>query len=156
MSEILLKPGELKDIEKCLEIYFRESFFHQYEPTRKGMEKLFNECLEDKTQKLITATDEKGKVLGFALFDTRGAFSRSGYLRLIVVDSHARNRGVGESLMKFLENENHNSNGFCLLVTSTNLKAQNFYEKLGFEKVGELKNYVRIGLNEFIYFKKKK
>ena len=155
MSEIILKSGEVKDIEKCLEIYFNEPFFHQYGPTRAGMEKLFHECLNDKTQKFVMASDKKNTVLGFALFDTNGAFSRSGYLRLIVVDSHARNMRVGESLMTFLENENQNSNGFCLLVTSTNLKAQNFYEKLGFEKVGELKNYVRIGLNEFIYFKKK-
>jgi ribosomal protein S18 acetylase RimI-like enzyme len=156
LSEIILKSGEVQDIEKCLEIYFNEPFFHQYGLTKVGMEKLFYECHTDKNQKFLIASDKNDRIIGFALFDTKGAFSRCGYLRLIVVDSDARNMRVGESLMTFLENENQNSNGFCLLVTSTNLKAQKFYEKLGFEKIGELKNYVRMGLNEFIYFKKKK
>jgi ribosomal protein S18 acetylase RimI-like enzyme len=136
-----------------LDIYFNEFFFNQYESTREGMEKLFQECLSDSTQKFIVIC-EGNLIQGFALYDNKGGFSRSGYLRLIVIRENMRNKKLGESLIKFLENDCKNSKGFFLLVTSTNLKAQNFYFKLGYQKIGEIPNYVKLGITENIYFKK--
>jgi ribosomal protein S18 acetylase RimI-like enzyme len=39
-------------------------------------------------------------------------------------------------------------------VTAHNIEAQKFYHKLGYVKVGELENYVKLGLNEYIFYKK--
>ncbi len=154
MSEVRIILGKIEDIEKCLDIYFSEPFFQQYNPTKEGMQKIFHECLSDPTQKFIIALDEKDTTLGFALFDTKGAFSRSGYLRLIVVATQARKKRVGEELMKHLEEFHTGPSGLCLLVTAHNIEAQKFYHKLGYAKVGELENYVKLGLNEYIFYKK--
>lgn len=154
MSELNIRLGEEKDIHQCLEIYFREPFFEQYNPTSEGMRKLFQETINDQTQKFLVATNQEDKIRGFALFDLKGAFSRSGYLRLIVVDKKYQSQKIGEKIIHYIEQNLNNKFGFCLMVSHNNLKAQDFYLNLGFIKVGEIENYVQKGIIEFIFFKR--
>ncbi len=90
---------------------------------------------------------------GFAWFVRRGAFDRSGYLRLIAVDDRFLGRGAGQLLMAELERRHLARGGIVLLAAATNVGAHRFYERLGYRHVGELPDYVKPGLHERIYYK---
>jgi ribosomal protein S18 acetylase RimI-like enzyme len=148
-----IRKAELKDLDQCLNIYLNEDFFKIYQASSTGLMNMFKEALQQEDFIFIVAHDENEVILGFAIFDSKGAFSRSGYLKLIVIDVLARGNHIGESLIHYLEENKNHKNGLFLLVTSSNEKAQKFYLKLGYEKVGELKNYVKTGIDEYIFFK---
>jgi ribosomal protein S18 acetylase RimI-like enzyme len=92
-------------------------------------------------------------VYGFAWFVRRGAFDRSGYLRLIAVKDDSQGMGIGRYLMDALEATYIATTDIILLVTSDNLAARAFYERLGYEECGRLADYVRVGSTECIYAK---
>ena len=157
LPEVKIRPAQSEDISSCLDIYFAEPFFHQYGASRGGMTSAFMEAIGDKDYlvrvAVVTEAHEE-KIVGFSLFDQKGAFSRSGYLKLIVIDQQARGLNVGAKLLQHLEENSQGKGGVFLLVTSTNQGAQSFYRRLGYEKIGEIKDYVKSGIDEFIFFKK--
>ena len=55
--------------------------------------------------------------------------------------------------MESLEREYLASHGIALLVTSENMGARQFYEKLGYEQVGLLPDYIKDGIDECLYLK---
>src|SRR5207248_78751 len=91
----------------------------------------------------------RNELAGFIILALKGPFP--GYLQTIAVTPEWRNRGVGRALMAFAEERifRERPNVF-LCVSSFNLSAQRFYERLGYAKVGELKNYVVNGHSEFL------
>ncbi len=92
--------------------------------------------------------------IGFIAIQMEGAFT--GYIRRIAVDSNWRGKGVGTMLMQFAEERifSEKSNVF-LCVSSFNLKAKKLYEKLGYEIIGEIKNYLVDGYSEILMRKTK-
>jgi ribosomal protein S18 acetylase RimI-like enzyme len=102
---------------------------------------------------LWVAVNRKKRSIGFALFVRGAGFLRSTYLRLIVVDSTQKRAGIGRALIARMEKEALKPHGILLLVTSKNHRARRFYEALGYRKVGLLRDYVRPGLHECLYFK---
>jgi ribosomal protein S18 acetylase RimI-like enzyme len=109
-------------------------------------------ALKDPESDLLIAK-ESGRVVGFAWVLLRGGFARSAYLRLIAVDRALKRRGVGRILMREMERRHLKPSGLILLTNATNKAAREFYESLGYRKVGVLRNYVKKGLTEIIYFK---
>jgi ribosomal protein S18 acetylase RimI-like enzyme len=92
-------------------------------------------------------------VAGFAWLVPRGAFDRSGYLRLIAVDDRRQGQGVGQLLINDLEERHLARGGIVLLAAAANAGAHRFYERLGYVEVGLLCDYVKPGLDERIYYK---
>jgi len=90
-----------------------------------------------------------GELVGFAVIQLRGPFS--GYVKSILVRPGWQGRGVGKTLMGFLERRifSEQPNVF-LCVSSFNERARGFYEGLGYEAVGELRDYVVRGHSEII------
>jgi ribosomal protein S18 acetylase RimI-like enzyme len=78
-----------------------------------------------------------------------GAFV--GYIKSICVSPRWRNRGIGSRLMSFAEGRifGEAPNVF-ICVSSFNEGARRFYERLGYEVVGELKNYIVSGHSEIL------
>ena len=93
-------------------------------------------------------------VAGFIVLSLRGPFS--GYIQTIGVMPEERNRGIGAALIAFAEERifRENPNVF-LCVSSFNTAAHRFYDRLGYERVGELKDYVVRGHSEFLMRKTK-
>ena len=79
-------------------------------------------------------------VQGFAIFHI---VLDEAELLNIVIDPAVQRQGMGEALLTFcLQALQQQGVGSCLLeVGATNKPAQALYEKLGFSKVGERKNY---------------
>lgn len=90
-----------------------------------------------------------GELAGFAWIDPRGAFSSAPYLRLIAVDESRRGSGVGSALLDEFESRTASvGRDWCLLVSDFNLKAQAFYERHGYRKVGAIPDFAREGIAE--------
>lgn len=103
----------------------------------------------------IYIAERAGNVAGFLWLVERGAFNRSGYVQLIGVHPAERGGGVGRALMQFAEEKTFAQGRDLFLLTSDfNLAAQKFYERLGYQRVGKLDDYVIAGVSEWIYWKK--
>jgi len=101
---------------------------------------------------LVAEEDER--IVGFAVYTVRGTFVHSGYVRSVAVAPDAQRRGVGARLMDAVEAAilSHGPNVF-LLVSAWNAGAQRFYERRGYQRIGEVADYVRRGITEVVYRK---
>ena len=90
-----------------------------------------------------------GEFAGFIGILLHGAFV--GYIRVVCVAPAFRGRGVGSALVRFAEERIfRDSPNVFLCVSEFNTGARRFYERLGFELVGELRDYVVKGHSEFL------
>src|SRR5437660_8292391 len=111
----------------------------------------FDESLaivNDPTGEVYVAVED-ARVLGFIILMMRAVFS--GYIRTVCVDDAARGSGLGTQLVQFAEERifRETPNVF-LCVSSFNPRARQLYERLGYEFVGELKDYLTRGASEFL------
>ena len=90
-----------------------------------------------------------GEIAGFVVLEMSGAFV--GYVKSICVSPGWRGRGVGGRLMAFAEERifSETPNVF-LCVSDFNEGARRFYERLGYEAVGELRDYIVPGRSEIL------
>jgi ribosomal-protein-alanine N-acetyltransferase len=104
--------------------------------------------VQDPTREVYLA-DNAGVIEGFIILNMRGAFI--GYIQTVCVDAAARDRGVGTRLVRFAEQRIFAEvpNVF-LCVSSFNPRARKLYERLGYELVGELKDYLIRGQSEIL------
>ena len=81
------------------------------------------------------------EIIGFIILQMHGAFK--GYIQTVAVDAEWRNKGIGSRLLKFAEGLifSQTPNVF-ICVSSFNKKAQELYKRLGYETIGELKDYM--------------
>lgn len=104
--------------------------------------------LTDPTREVYLAVDGE-EVAGFVVLEMEGAFT--GYVKSIFVSPPYRRGGVGARLMAFAEERvfRERPNMF-LCVSGFNVGARRFYERLGYEEVGELKDYLVRGHSEVL------
>ena len=89
----------------------------------------------------------EGEIAGFIILNMNGAFT--GYIQSVCVAPGWRNKGIGSRLLAFAEQRifSETPNVF-VCVSSFNKDAQRLYERLGYEVVGELKDYIVTGHSE--------
>jgi [ribosomal protein S18]-alanine N-acetyltransferase len=88
-------------------------------------------------------------VAGFIVLHLQGPFS--GYLQAIAVAPDWRNCGLGGRLIAFAEEQVfRQSPNLFLCVSSFNTAAQRLYLRLGYERIGELKDYLVAGHSEIL------
>ncbi|NUN09260.1 MAG: GNAT family N-acetyltransferase [Ignavibacteriaceae bacterium] len=90
-----------------------------------------------------------GTVAGFVTITLKG--SLPGYIKRIAVSGKHRSVGMGKELMMFAEQRilPRTKNVF-LCVSDFNPGAIDYYLNLGYEKIGEIKDYLVNGKREFI------
>lgn len=102
----------------------------------------------------IAVAESNSHPAGFVWYVTRGAFQRGGYIMLIGVVSEYRKQGVGQALMHHAEAQMFTSvSSIFLLVSDFNHSAQRFYERLGYQQVGAIPDFVVPGITELIFYK---
>jgi ribosomal protein S18 acetylase RimI-like enzyme len=102
----------------------------------------------DETSEAYVAMSH-GEIIGFAIIKMRGAFV--GYIQSIVISSKYRGRRIGTRFMGFLEHRilSERPNVF-ICVSSFNDDAKRLYERLGYETIGRLKDYIVKGHDEIL------
>jgi ribosomal-protein-alanine N-acetyltransferase len=91
----------------------------------------------------------EGEIVGFIVLVMHGAFT--GYIQSVCVAPGMRGRGLGRRLVAFAEERilRETPNVF-LCVSSFNPAARRLYERLGYEVVGELRDYIVPGHSEIL------
>ena len=104
--------------------------------------------IDDETSEAYVAMSH-GEIIGFAIIKMRGAFV--GYIQSIVISPRYRGCGVGTRFMEFLEHRilSERPNVF-ICVSSFNDDAKRLYERLGYETIGRLKDYIVKGHDEIL------
>lgn len=98
-----------------------------------------------------------GRTVGFALFTAEPVFARGGYLRAIAVAPDVRGMGIGRKLLAFVEKSvGKKAGNIYLCVSSFNRRAQAFYKKAGYRKVGSLPGLIVPDASEYIFWKRLK
>jgi ribosomal protein S18 acetylase RimI-like enzyme len=106
------------------------------------------EILKDPSKEVYLAIVNY-KIIGFIILQINGAFA--GYIQTVAVLPEWRSRGIGSKLVKFAEERIFKElpNVF-ICVSSFNRKAQELYRRLGYEVVGELKDFIVSGHSEIL------
>ena len=103
---------------------------------------------------IIYVSSSDGVANGAIILHPRGLAS-SPYIKSVVVASTHRNRGIGERLVRFAEDYfRQSSRHIFLCVSSFNTRAQPFYERLGYNRVGEFRDFVKDGESEYLLYKR--
>lgn len=111
----------------------------------------YEQCLQafDGDYKEIYVATENNELLGFIILQMAGTFK--GYIQTIAVAANARSKGIGTALIDFAEKRIAAiSPNVFICVSSFNKKAQDLYIKLGYEKVGVLKDFIVKGYDEIL------
>ncbi len=109
------------------------------------------ERLKDPSREVYVAIDESG-LAGCLILCMAGAFV--GYIQTVIVAPDAQGKGIGSQLVEFAEGRifKESPNAF-LCVSSFNSGARRLYERLGYQYVGELSDYIVRGYSELLYRK---
>jgi len=89
------------------------------------------------------------EVVGFLILCMEGAFV--GYIQSICIAVAHRNRGIGSRMLSFAEERIlATMPNVFLCVSSFNENARRLYERLGYEVIGEIRDYVVEGHSEIL------
>jgi [ribosomal protein S18]-alanine N-acetyltransferase len=104
--------------------------------------------IQDPTREVYVAR-EGAALAGFLILCMVGAFV--GYIQTVAVWPDRRGQGVGSRLVDFAERRilAEYPNVF-MCVSSFNLGARRLYDRLGYQVVGELTNYIVQGHSEIL------
>ncbi len=116
----------------------------------------YEQCLESLRKgpaELYVAVDD-GEVRGFIMLMMAGALT--GYIRIVCIDPTYRGHGLGTQLVAFAEERIfRESPNVWLFVTEFNTRARALYERLGYEVIGEVRDYIVRGCSEILMRKSK-
>ena len=89
--------------------------------------------------------------VGFTYIIPKGAFHSFPYLHIIAVKEGYRNMGIGKALLDYSEKIAYEMAGkLFLVVADFNPDAKRFYERDGYQQVGEIPNLYRPGVTEYM------
>ena len=146
------RPMRATDVDACVSLMRGIPLWIEYGVTPERARAIFADAVGGSSAGLVAEDD--GRVVGFVVYRLRGTFVHSGYILDVGVAANAQNRGVGNLLMDAAETEilRHGPNVF-LLVSAFNTRAQQFYERRGYQRIGEIPDYIRRGTTEVLYRK---
>lgn len=104
--------------------------------------------VRDPSREVYIARDEEG-VAGFLILCMTGAFV--GYIQTVAIQADRRGRGLGSRLIDFAERRIFaESPNVFMCVSSFNYDARRLYQRLGYQVVGELTDYIVEGHSEIL------
>jgi len=91
---------------------------------------------------------------GVIILDPHGV-AGAPYIKSVLVQENYRNIGIGAGMIVFAESFfKQKSPHIFLCVSSFNQKARSFYERLGYNAIGELKDHIKQGESEILMYKR--
>ncbi|MFC1726824.1 GNAT family N-acetyltransferase [candidate division KSB1 bacterium] len=141
---VIRKLRGKNDIEVCANIMASSE---PWITLRRGYEESA-ETLSDPSKEVYVA-ETNSVVTGFIIIVMKGAFT--SYIQTVGVAPDWRNKGIGTKLVNFAEERIfRDSPNVFMCVSSFNKNAMRLYKRMGYEVVGELKNYIVSGFSEIL------
>jgi len=116
-----------------------------------SLERGYQESLEILTEPMreVYAARLREEIVGFIVVEMVGTFK--GYIKSVCVSPAHRGQGIGSILMNHAEERvfSETQNVF-LLVSDFNRGARKLYERLGYEEIGEFKDFIKRGHSEVL------
>ena len=150
---IVIKEAEEKHVVHCVNILQNTMLGTVYFSDYKKTADLLLHALAQRG--LFVALKDQEECLGFMYFMPKGVFGSYPYLHIIAVKEECRNLGIGKQLIKYFEenSSNYSSTKYFLTVDDFNPQARKLYESLGYQCVGELKDFYKDGITSYIMMK---
>lgn len=150
--EITIVKGSTDYINDCEEALVSSElgirYFSKEGSARKALEQGFAK------EEIYIATDINNNCMGFIWFILDGIFHKFPYLHIVAVKKESRNQGIGEKLLKFIEDICFKDNTkLFLVVAGFNPDAKRLYERIGYLEVGAIPNLYREGITEYLMMK---
>lgn len=151
--DITIIKGNINHLDDCevalVNSELGKRYFSENESARKSLEEGF-----DKNEIYVAVDNDECK--GFIWVIPKGIFHSFPYIHIIAVKSKNRGQGIGEALLRFVENEYFTCNAkLFLVVADFNPNAKRLYERLGYSEIGEIPNLYRNGISECLMMKSK-
>jgi ribosomal-protein-alanine N-acetyltransferase len=132
------------EAEKCARLMANSEPWMTLRRTYEGSMKMLSDSSREVHLAIV-----KEEVVGFIVLIMSGALV--GYIQTVAVMPEWRNKGIGTELLKFAEDRIFaKAPNVFLCVSSFNKKAQELYRRLGYEVIGELKDYIVPGHSEIL------
>lgn len=133
-----------EEAEKCARLMASSEPWTTLRRTYEGSMKM----LSDPSREVYLAV-VKDDIVGFIVLIMSGALV--GYIQTVAVMPQWRNKGIGSRLLEFAEEKIFSkAPNVFMCVSSFNKKAQRLYKRLGYEVIGELKDYIVPGHSEIL------
>ncbi len=147
-QRIEIVAGKMADHEWCAQLMASSE---PWVTLRRGLE-ASREVLRRPGCELYVAREGRRR-LGFILMSPLG-LAGSPYINSIAVAKRERGRGVGSRLLAFAERRFAGRRHLFLCVSSFNRRAQKLYQRRGYERAAELKDYILAGQTELLLHKR--
>jgi len=134
----MFKPHEIQALQEVLDDYHADNHA------------LGHQCV---------TYEEEGRALGFAYYAPASMTDRTWYLYWIAVSKELQARGIGGSLLRFVENDiRHVHQGRIFLIETSSLPhyelTRRFYLKHGYDQLAVLTDYYADG-DDMVVFRKR-
>jgi ribosomal protein S18 acetylase RimI-like enzyme len=144
MTEPIIRPLTDREVDICARIM---STSEPWITLGRGLEDAVRLLTNSDREKYVA--DVSGQVAGVLILVMRGAFV--GYIQTVCVAPEFRGRGIGSRLIRHAEERIFRvSPNVFICVSSFNHSARRLYERLGYEMVGELRDYIVPGHSEIL------
>jgi ribosomal protein S18 acetylase RimI-like enzyme len=151
MQEITFAKGNEQQLKDCRDALCRSTLGERYFSSPGSAE---NAILEGIRQENLYVAFIGEECVGFTYIIPKGAFHSFPYLHIIAVKEEYRNKGIGKALLDYSENIAYEmADRIFLVVADYNPDAKRFYERNGYQQVGEIPNLYRPGVTEYMMAK---
>ena len=151
MQEITFAEGNERHLKDCKDALCRSALGKEYFSLPGSAE---NAILEGIRQGNLYVALIGEECVGFSYIIPKGAFHGFPYLHIITVKEEYRGRGVGKALLDYSEwIASKTADKLFLVVADFNPDAKRFYDRNGYQQVGEIPNLYRSGITEYLMAK---
>jgi ribosomal protein S18 acetylase RimI-like enzyme len=151
MQAITFAKGNEQHLKDCIDALCRSVLGERYFSSPGSAE---NAILEGIRQGNLYIALIGEACVGFTYIIPKGAFHSFPYLHIIAIKEEYRAQGVGKALLDYTERiASEMADKLFLVVADYNPGAKRFYERNGYQQVGEISNLYRTGITEYIMAK---
>ena len=137
-------PGDANDVQECARMMASSEPWITLQRTAEALVPVISDPVKD-----VHLVRDADGIAAFVILDLRGL--TNGYVQTICVRADRRGSGLGAALLGWSELRiQEQSPNVFLCVSSFNSGAQKFYARLGYERIGVLRDYVVSGHDEIL------
>lgn len=152
--EIKIQLAKKEHVGDCLQSIKHSDVWDAYFKSDPDANKKIEEMITKK--QMYVVLNRNGNCIAAMGVVNNGCFIKYSYLALLAVKKRYRRKGIGEKLInKFEEIGFRKADRVFVLVSDFNKKAQSFYKKLGYKKVGHIPDLFKKDISEHLLIKYK-